>query len=197
MSNLQGTSRGLFWGVILIIIGFLFLFDQWNWLEVGDLWPLIIIAVGVYYIIKSPSSYDNGRSRPSGFGDQTITSDSQQVNYSNSMGDIKVKVTSRKFQGGTIRTTFGTVRVDVQDIDIESGESILRLETTFGEIKILPPRNVAFMVEASNTAGDITFFNETKSGWRQETTYKSDTFDSAQKRLKITASLVFGDLKVG
>ncbi|MFZ5518828.1 MAG: cell wall-active antibiotics response protein LiaF [Candidatus Zhuqueibacterota bacterium] len=197
MSNTDGTSRGLFWGVILIVIGLLFLFDQWDWLEIGDLWPLIIIAVGVYYIIKSRNGIDDTRRDPSGFGDHSITSDSQQVNFSNSMGDIKVKVTSKKFQDGTIRTTFGTINVDLQDIDIESGESILRLETTFGEIKILPPRNIAFMVDASNTAGDMTIFNEKKSGWRQETLYRTDTFDAAKKRLKISASLVFGDIKVG
>lgn len=196
MSNSRQISQSLFWGAALIIVGLLFLFDQWGWLNIGDLWPLIIIGVGVYLIIKSRTETHPHRDHKSSFGDRAMTTDSQQINYSNTFGDIKVKINSKKFESGYIRTSFGTVKADLTDLDIESGERILHLETTFGEIEVLPPKNVAFSVEASNTAGDVKIFEEKRSGWRQEVTYKSDAYDSTDKKLKILASQVFGDMKI-
>lgn len=197
MSHHTGISRSIFWGTTLIVIGVLFLFDQWGWLDIGDLWPLIIIGAGAYLIIKSRTT---GTHRVHGhstsMGDQSVATDSQTVNYSNTFGDIKVKITTKKFEGGNIHTSFGTVRVDLEEMDIESGERILHLETTFGEIKIVPPRNVSFSVEASNTAGDIKIFEDKRSGWRQDVSYKSDDYDSATKKLRIVTSQVFGDMKI-
>jgi len=196
MPHHSEISRSIFWGATLIIIGFLFFFDQWGWLDVGDLWPLIIIGVGVYLIIKSRTVTHYSREHGSTIGDQSVTADSHQVNYSNTFGDIKVKIISKRFESGRINTSFGSVKVDLEELDIESGEQTLHLETTFGDIKIIPPKNVSFSIEGSNTAGDIKIFNEKKSGWRQDVTYKTDNYDSADKKLKIVTSQVFGDLKI-
>ena len=46
MSQHSDRNRGLFWGLIIIIIGFLFLFAKFGWINTGDLWPLAIIAIG-------------------------------------------------------------------------------------------------------------------------------------------------------
>lgn len=57
-NNSQGTIIG---GIILILLGVLFLLDRWFNIDFGDLWPLILIAVGAWLIfrdrIKPP--YDN------------------------------------------------------------------------------------------------------------------------------------------
>ena len=45
------SNSGMFWGAILILIGVLFLLDNFYFLDFGDLihdfWPLILIAIGV------------------------------------------------------------------------------------------------------------------------------------------------------
>jgi lia operon protein LiaF len=47
----------LFWGILLIIIGLLFLFDNLEWMDfnfwdfLGTYWPLILIFIGVKNII--------------------------------------------------------------------------------------------------------------------------------------------------
>jgi hypothetical protein len=53
----------LFWGVILLIVGALFMLDNFGvdidlWEIIGDFWPLILIAIGlkniwIYYSAKS------------------------------------------------------------------------------------------------------------------------------------------------
>lgn len=54
----KNNSTNVFWGAILILLGIAFLLDQWNILNAGRfismLWPLILIALGVYTMSKKP-----------------------------------------------------------------------------------------------------------------------------------------------
>jgi hypothetical protein len=53
--------RGVFWPVMLILIGGIFLMDQftrWDW---GDLWPLILIAAGVLKLVETSASAEGHR----------------------------------------------------------------------------------------------------------------------------------------
>ena len=51
------ASGRVFWGLILILLGVLFLFDQMGRLDFGDLvgrwWPLILVAAGLWQLISS------------------------------------------------------------------------------------------------------------------------------------------------
>ncbi len=50
---MQGELKSLIWGIILILIGFLFLGHNLDWfyLEWEELWPLLMIAGGVFFWI--------------------------------------------------------------------------------------------------------------------------------------------------
>ncbi|MBD3382002.1 MAG: PspC domain-containing protein [candidate division Zixibacteria bacterium] len=44
-------------GLILIILGFVFLLSQiWNWFSFAYIWPIIIIAIGVFLIYRAMNS---------------------------------------------------------------------------------------------------------------------------------------------
>ena len=193
MTQSSEKKHGLFFGVLLVVLGALFLLDQNNIVDIGDLWPLIIVAAGIWMIIK-PKSCNNWESK--NFGDQQYVTDSDKVIRSNSFGDINVTIDSKKFTGGQIGTTFGCVKVDLTNIDVVQGEQILHINTTFGDIKISVPKNVPYSIYASNTAGDMKVFDEKRSGWKQEVTHKSSNYDSSSNKVRIIASQVFGDFKV-
>ena len=61
MQLLQG--RSIFFSIILLIIGILFLlknFQLYQWPDIiWKYWPLIIIAVGIDQLIKRPESYSS------------------------------------------------------------------------------------------------------------------------------------------
>jgi uncharacterized integral membrane protein len=59
----EASNAGLFAGVILVVIGFLFLlgnFVSLAWLTIGRLWPLILIAIGLVIILKRSGRRDEG-----------------------------------------------------------------------------------------------------------------------------------------
>lgn len=43
---------GLVAGTVLILIGSIFLVDQFGWADFGDLWPVILIGIGLVMIIR-------------------------------------------------------------------------------------------------------------------------------------------------
>jgi phage shock protein C len=60
----SGKSGGLVGGIVLIALGVLFLLDRWLHIDLGDLWPFVLIAVGVWLlfrdrIVKPGSAFNN------------------------------------------------------------------------------------------------------------------------------------------
>ncbi len=43
---------GLVAGTILILIGSIFLVDQFGWADFGELWPVILIGIGLVMIVR-------------------------------------------------------------------------------------------------------------------------------------------------
>ncbi|MBN2011150.1 hypothetical protein JW960_17525 [candidate division KSB1 bacterium] len=189
-------TRGFFWGGVLIFFGFLLLLDQWDIISFGDLWPLAIIAVGVWMILKPHHTSHKHPGFSHGMGDQHVNADTSKIHYTNSMGDLNVTANSANFTGGNIRTTFGSVKVDLSAIRLAEGEQLLEVGTTFGDIKITAPTGIPLMILSTNTAGDMKVFEEKRSGFKQEVVFQTPDYDAATTRLKIVTSQVFGDLKV-
>ncbi|WP_080240838.1 PspC domain-containing protein [Spirosoma rigui] len=64
-------DRGLIGGAILILLGVMFLIDRYFDIDFGDLWPFILIAIGLWLIfrdrIKPPYDQNNTTNNPSDF----------------------------------------------------------------------------------------------------------------------------------
>lgn len=62
------NDRGVIGGAVLIILGVLFLLDRYFNIDFGDLWPFMLIAIGLWLIfrdrIKPP--YDTTNNDPNG-----------------------------------------------------------------------------------------------------------------------------------
>ncbi|RRB07467.1 PspC domain-containing protein [Larkinella rosea] len=50
--NSNERNGNLVGGAILVGIGFLFLLDRWFDINFGDMWPLILIGIGAWLIVK-------------------------------------------------------------------------------------------------------------------------------------------------
>jgi len=59
LTNMKKDSNKV-WGIILIVLGTIFLLDEWiPDFDFGKFWPLILIAAGGYIIFKSKDKIDS------------------------------------------------------------------------------------------------------------------------------------------
>lgn len=204
------SSSNLIWGLIFIAAGIIFLLDNYGhidaWEVVKTYWPLLLVVIGLKIlwdvkqgssatVIGAPSdqNWQQGSKKKSGYAS---TSKTDILSESNIMGDVKLTVHSDQFQGGSVNTVFGDTKLDLSNVQIADGEHTLRISGVFGDVKIDTPQNLAIQVTGNTLAGDITIREYKKSGIGQSLTYQSQDYESADKKLHINISQVFGDLKI-
>ena len=186
--------RNLFWGIVLITFGILFLLDNLGYADFNEMihnfWPLILIVWGLSILLK----HKGHRHESTGNIPQQITS--ELLHQSNVFGDIVSTISSRNFKGGSISTVFGDCDVDLSEAGFADGEHELRIHSVFGDSHIRLPKDAAVAINATATFGDLTVQGEHKGGFSSGLHSTSPSYSSASNRLKLNISKVFGDVRV-
>jgi len=189
-----------FWGITLVIAGLLFLFNNLDIVSLHDVfhnfWPLILIVIGLFAIIKSLRRSDPDEKEKTLKEGINLTAEDEDVFESNVFGDIKVNVNTKNFRKGTIRTVFGKLIVDLSDINVAEGENNLYLNTVFGEIRVKMAKDLPVKITATNLGGDIDIFDQRREGLNQRLVYLSDNYNQAKTKLNIHCSVTFGEIFV-
>lgn len=118
-------------------------------LSFHELWPLIMIGVGISMLVGRQARHDAfNRWRSSGKwkSDLNIASGSRSSSASSTLdevavfGEVKRAVTSQEFAGGQIKATFGAVNIDLRKAAILPGkEVVIDCNATFGGIELKVP----------------------------------------------------------
>jgi lia operon protein LiaF len=200
------NNSNLVWGIILIVIGLVFLLDNYDVVSarevVSTYWPLVLVLLGIHLIWRSnrekpqvTGSAQANRGMHVG-GEKTVGNSSDTLSESNIMGDVNLRVTSASFRGGSVNTVFGDTRLDCTSMSLAEGEQILRISGVFGDVRIELPSNISFRVAGNTLAGSITIHDYQKSGIGQTIAYHTDDYETADKKLLIDISQILGDVKV-
>jgi len=150
-------------GVILLIIGIFgtarHFFLPYFHLSFRDIWPLIIIIVGLYIIFRKNGSaqpkeqnwqtFDNCSQNNSAFS----ASSSDYINDSTLFTSSSKIVTSSNFRGGKISTIIGSTNIDLTQSTLAPGENNLELSILFGSCNITVPRNWKIITNVSAVFG--------------------------------------------
>lgn len=94
-------------------------------------WPILVISVGVYMILK-PKKKDRY------WGE--ITSGEDFLDATAIFGGVKRNIITKTFKGGDITSVFGGSEINLSQADIE-GKAVLDVTTLFGGSKIIVPSN--------------------------------------------------------
>ncbi len=193
--NQPSKSQGIFWGWLLIGVGVLFLLHKLDVIDIGDLfstfWPLILIAIGVKILLgrRDPMKKDEH-----GNGSRIIAQNAN-VNETRVFGDLKVTVESREFKGGNVSAVFCDTMLDLSNIALAAeGETVVTLNGVFGDMLIIVPRDVAYAIRANVIIGDINLLGTKNDGFFINQNSESPGYNSATKKLYISASQVIGDI---
>lgn len=148
-------------GIILVSIGALFLTPEILGVpgfSFRTLWPVILIAVGIIFLI---------RQRDGNFLGQSSDNDEDTLDDINIFGGGDVVVTSSKFKGGKVTSMFGGGNYNLTHAKLGDPPVVIDVFTAFGGNTFLIPNDWNVKVEVTSILGGF-------SDNRVATTPKSD-----------------------
>ncbi len=181
-----GQSGGrLTGGLILFGIGCLFLASNLGFLPfpVWDLWPLILIVIGLVLLIDRVTWRDRLAGPWSGPSMGTATS-SNALNLAAVFSGGKRIVNTDDFRGGVISAVFGGFEVDLRQAGMKADSALIKADTVFGGVEIKIPTTWCAEVQGAGVFG----------GYSDESSHPPLT--PGTKRLIVKGGAVFGGVVV-
>ena len=136
-------------GIILIVIGALFMLSRWGILGI-DLWkiivPVLIIGVGLWILLK-PSLIRRKSSGP-GIKDDDL-------GIFTMFSGIDRRIESQQFRGGRASVIMGGLDLDFTGAQLAGGQASVELSAVLGGIDIRVPRNWRVEVDGSAILGGV------------------------------------------
>jgi predicted membrane protein len=175
--------------IVLILIGFLALLDNLRivhfWSALGQLWPLILIALGIWLLLK----------RRHIIWDQKVEIKDGKK-YSKAFGDLNIDAQGTDPHGIDAEMGFGDLELNLTKAGFTDRESVVRLALGFGDIRVWIPSDVKARITATSGVGDIDLLGKTTDGFGKTLEHVDEGYESAQRRLKLSAKVGFGDIKI-
>ncbi len=183
-------------GIILVIVGFLFVINNFRVFDLGNmLWrltPLLLVWWG-FHLLRKRGKQEPAEGDFQVFGDTSATTSSPFVKHSSAFGDIRIKVDSREFSGGSVSSVFGKINIDLHNVEAIGSYGQLDLHSVFGDITIRIPEGMPYEIRGNNVFGSIVTPEGTKiSGGN----YRNPGADEDSPILVLRPSMVFGDMEI-
>lgn len=156
-NNFRNAGSGLFF----ILFGAFFLllrlriFDQAVW---RFLWPLAIIAVGLWILLR-PARHPDRKRIPEMSGDAADELAINQV-----FSGTARRVESQSFRGGKADVVFGSADIDLRSARLAGGQATLVLSAVFGGITVFVPRDWQIVLRGTPVLGSIESHKGAASG---------------------------------
>lgn len=191
--------QGVAWFVLLLVGGTFLANDYFLY---GDLrrhiWPVILIVIGLFFIVRSQQKSGSDRNgwsgrkknpgtdinEPlSGCQQETFTQD-DFVDSTCIFSGSKKNILCKDFKGGDIVNVFGGTELNLSQADIK-GTAVLELTTIFGGTKLIIPSNWAVKSEA------VTIF-----GGLEDKRPMSQIAENPDKLLLLKGTVIFGGIDI-
>lgn len=156
-------------GLIIMLIGGLFLLDNWipNFHLGMYFWPIMIIAAGIWVIVgagrrrrdKYRQHWQQRYTASSSFTapDQATSPlfDSDEAIYSTAIfSGVKKTIVSKNFKGGRAESFFGGTELNFIAADLQSPQ-VLEIEQAFGGTKLIVPAHWVVRSEMVSILGGV------------------------------------------
>ena len=165
-------------GVVVIAIGFLFLFGSVFRINVWAIcWPVGLIAVGVWLLV-----------RPSMVGPGTRLE--QKV-----LGDIR-RDGAWDVVEEEIWLGVGDLRLDMTDATVPTGETRLRVFGFVGDVNLVVPEGIGVSISSWAFLTEGKVFGKAEESFVVPLQAESDGYVSAERRIRVETYFFVHDLKV-
>jgi len=168
---------GRVWGGFLAGAGILLFLNRLGYLSLRfhDLWPLILIGLGLVLLWRALLP-----------GTRTVNGHSVDViNAWAAFGGGQIKSNSQNFQGGEVMAIFGGYEIDLRQAAMQVPETVLYANAAFGGIELRVPETWFVMVAGAPILGGY-----------EDKTHKPDSADGPAHRLIIKGFAFCGGVGV-
>jgi predicted membrane protein len=167
-------------GVILLLVGSVFLVDNLGLLHLGfrALWPLALIAMGLMLLWQrlSPETYSpEGTPRGAAGG----------LNETAVFGGCKRVLNTDDFKGGQVSAVFGGVELDLRRAGIRGDSATIDISAIFGGVEIRIPQNWSAVMHGTAIFGGY-----------EDKANQPDPASPDFKRLIVKGAVVFGGCEI-
>jgi predicted membrane protein len=194
--------RTLIWGILLLSLGILLLLDNLGIADftsvVEEYWPVLLIGWGVMIMLRRKRSIPAqsappGTTPPPPGAGSSSSFPGDLLHQSSIFGDVRVSVASQAFKGGSVSTLFGEAFIDLSGSLFAEGSHELRLQSVFGNTRVILPRDAAVVVSGSVVMGHLTLFGLRRGGIASDIRAESPGYNHSDRRLHISFSKFFGN----
>ena len=170
-------------GAVLTAVGTILLARNLGYLDlrVRDLWPLLLIGLGLLMLFQRAGFIAEVR----GWSDNQSVSENR-LNLNAVFGGGKRKVVTPDFQGGTVSAVFGGFDINLRKADIAGDSAVMHVDTIFGGAEIKIPETWRADVQGVGIFG----------GYTDETVPPDPGHFPNPKRLIVKGTAVFGGVVV-
>ncbi len=200
-------NRPLVVGIILITLGFLFIFEGLFDFDVVDiifdLWPLILVFVG-WQIIKGKRKVHSDdccdtpaeNAETAGTFDSTGAYTVDNLKHSSFIGDTSLRISSKNFLGGSVSSFIGDTHLNLSEIEMSGSEKTLNVSSVIGDVYITLPKDFTYRIRGSSIIGDIYILGQKTGGLFRHLAFRSQNHSSSEKQLHINVSSVIGEINI-
>jgi hypothetical protein len=162
-------------GWVLIIIGSLFLVWTFGYLQLPpfQLWPLALIALGLFLLWRA-LSYNASRRNEGGVGRENLVI----------FGGADVIFGGEEFEGTAMTVVFGGYNLDLRNATMRGGRAEVEATAVFGGIELRVPPTWNVVIQGFPLFG----------GYSDETTHPASASEAPQ--LIVNGSAVFGGVNI-
>jgi predicted membrane protein len=179
------------WYTILILIGLVLVFTSINLtsglilITIGtigympELWPIVLIGLGLYIILKVR---ETPKEKNEKISHTEAVFNSMEINEVAIFGGGKKFIQSENFRGGKITTIFGGLEINLNESKLAEGENRIELFAMFGGSTIYVPSDWKVELDVISIFG----------GFSDSRKFISNQNENTTKVLKIKGLVFFG-----
>ena len=141
----NGFQRVLGPVLIIVIAGFVQLLALG--MSVGNLWPAILIIVGLAIILRRVGGRRSGVSDEPGAG-------AADIDIFSMFSSVRRSVSSGNFQGGQATALMASAQIDMRDAAVVEKPATLEVNVVMGEVKLRVPSDWTVQLDNATLLGE-------------------------------------------
>lgn len=193
MGNIMTGRRweidgGILAGAIIFILGVIFLLENifphiHLWRIIGNLWPLILIILGLYIL----SNHGRFRRRNYEF---------PSTAFNRLIGEMHLSFDGKEIGNINASQLIGELTIDLSGSHLRGGKNFLNLSQLIGETTVIAPAQFPIRLAGKLLIGELNLDNRKESGIFPRLEHVDTNYDLSEAKLDIIFSGLIGEMAI-